>query len=104
VPSTGLFSTHHAEIAQLAMQTRLPTVFGDGDLETGGLISYGARLPDMFNQLGTMVAKILSGTNPADLPVQQPTSIPFKINLRTAKTLGLSIPQQLLIRADEVIE
>jgi ABC-type uncharacterized transport system substrate-binding protein len=104
IPSDPLFATNHERLASLAEQHKIPTVFGDGNSESGGVISYGPGLPDMFRQLGQYTGKILSGAQPSDLPVQQPTNLPLKLNLQTAKALGLTIPPTLLARADEVIE
>jgi putative ABC transport system substrate-binding protein len=104
IPSDPLFSTHNEQIALLAARFALPTIFGTGQLESGGLMSYGPRLEEMFRKLGVYAGKILAGAKPADLPVEQPTRIPLRINLKTAKALGLEVPATLLVRADEVIE
>jgi putative ABC transport system substrate-binding protein len=104
ITSDPLLATRHEQIASLAARFAIPTIFGDGNLESGGLVSYGPRLPEMFRLLGNYTGKILRGAKPADLPVSQPTNIPLKINLKAAKALGLEIPPILLARADEVIE
>jgi ABC-type uncharacterized transport system substrate-binding protein len=92
-------------IAALAIRHRLPTMHNERWwVDGGGLMSYGARLPDMYRLVAVYVDKILKGAKPADLPVEQPTKFELVINLQTAKALGLTIPQSLLLRADQVIE
>jgi putative ABC transport system substrate-binding protein len=100
-----LTNTNRARISALALDARLPTVAGFREFaELGGLLSYGSNLTDQFRQAGDYVDKILRGTKPADLPVAQPTKFELVINLKTAKALGLEIPDKLLAIADEVIE
>ena len=92
-------------IVGLAAQTRLPTIYGFSEFaRSGGLLAYGPSVPDQARRAATYVDKILKGTKPADLPVEQPTRFELVINLKTAKALGLTIPQTLLGRADQVIE
>jgi putative tryptophan/tyrosine transport system substrate-binding protein len=73
-------------------------------VRAGGLISYGPDLPDMFRRCGAYVGRILGGTKPADLPIERPTRFELVVNLKTAKVLGINIPETVLVRADEVIE
>ena len=89
----------------LAAKYRLPTMYPNEDfVKVGGLVGYGPSFPHLFRGAASYVDKILKGANPADLPVQQPTRFLLAVNLRTAKALGLVIPQSILARADEVIE
>ncbi len=100
-----LFLLQAPRIAELAAKNRLPTMFWARELaEAGGLMSYGPDLTEQFRRVAAYVDKILKGAKPADLPVEQPTRFYLTVNLRTAKALGLMIPQSLLLRADEVIE
>jgi len=104
VLADGMFFQHRTRITDLAAKRRLPAMFqGKENVEAGGLMSYGVSVPDMVRGAATYVDKILKGTKPADLPVEQPTKFELVVNLRTAKALGLTIPQSLLIRADEII-
>ena len=100
-----LVSTNRVHINTLALGARLPTIYGQrSNVEAGGLISYGPNFPDLFRRAAGYVDKILRGTKPGDIPVEQPTKFELIINLKTAKALGLDIPPTLHATADEVIE
>ena len=104
VVSDAMFSLNQSKIIELAGKRRLPSISGRrGFALDGGLIQYGPSNSDMARRAATFVDKILKGAKPADLPVEQPTKFELVINLKTAKALGLTIPQSILIRADEVI-
>jgi putative ABC transport system substrate-binding protein len=93
------------EIANLAVAARLPTIFAMREyVEAGGLVSYGPNFADLFRRSADFVDKILRGSKPADIPVEQPIKFDFVFNLKTAKALGVELPPTLLARADEVIE
>jgi len=93
------------QIVTFAAKSKLPAIYGVREFaDAGGLLAYGANLADLTRRAAGYVDKILKGTKPSDLPVEQPTKFDFLINLKTAKSLGLSIPPALLARADEVIE
>jgi putative tryptophan/tyrosine transport system substrate-binding protein len=100
-----MFWLERRRIAQLASEIGLPAIYENADfVEAGGLMAYGASLVDMSRRAAGYIDRILRGTKPADLPVEQPTKFELVINLKTAKTLGLTIPPSLLARADRVIE
>jgi len=104
VPADIIFVRHTKQMADLAAKHRLPAMFGFREhVEAGGLMSYAASFPVMFRRAATYVDKILKGAKPSDLPVEQPTKFDLVVNLRTANTLGITIPQSVLQRADEVI-
>jgi putative ABC transport system substrate-binding protein len=99
-----MFFDHGKRLVRLAARHRLPTSFGDeGFAELGGLMSYGESYSESFRRAAAYVDKILKGAKPADLPIEQPTRFELVINLKTAKALGLKIPQSVLLRADQVI-
>ena len=101
----AMLADHRTRIADLAAKSRLPAVYGLTDhVEAGGLMAYGPNVADMYRRAAAFVDKILKGAKPADLPVQQPTRFELVINLKTAKALGLTFPQSILIRADQVIQ
>src|SRR5262245_14685007 len=100
-----MFFKEHKRLVSLAAQNRLPTVYPWREpVDAGGLLSYGPNLNDLYRRAAYFVDKILKGAKPADLPVEQPTSFELVVNLKTAKALGLTIPQPLLLRADSVIQ
>jgi putative ABC transport system substrate-binding protein len=100
-----LMNTNRTRVNILAVGARLPTMQGAREyVEAGGLMSYGPNFPDQFRRVADFVDKILRGTKPADIPVEQPTKFDLVINLTTAKALRLEVPSSLLARADEVIE
>jgi putative ABC transport system substrate-binding protein len=101
----AVFRAQRTQITALAAKNRLPAVYGlREEAEAGGLIAYGASVPQLYRRAATYVDKILKGANPANLPIEQPTKFELVINLKTARALGLTIPPSLLQRADQVIE
>jgi putative tryptophan/tyrosine transport system substrate-binding protein len=104
VSSSSFFASHRNEIVALAAKHRLPALYFDRDFaKAGGLMSYGPNISEQYRQLGIYAGRILSGQEPGDLPVRRTTRFELVINLKTAKTLGLTIPETLLATADEVI-
>ena len=102
---SALISAARQKIVELAATNRLPTISGDRDFAAaGGLMAYGPSLAGMWRRAATYVDKILNGANPADLPVEQPSRFDFVINLKTARALGLTIPQEVLLQATEAIQ
>ena len=105
VVEDALVFANRTQVVTLALTGRLPTSFNEGAMvRAGGLMSYGPNFPDLFRRAAEIVDKILRGTKPGDIPVEQPTKFDLVINLTTAKALGISVPQALLATADEVIE
>jgi putative ABC transport system substrate-binding protein len=105
VTADAMLTLQIGRILDVAATSRLPTLYQlKENVEAGALMSYGPSLPELFRRAATYVDKILKGAKPADLPVERPTKFELVINLKTAKTLGLTIPQSVLLRADEVIQ
>ena len=105
VVPNSLNGAHTRLIVDFAAKYRLPSMFGEADpVKAGGLMSYSTNWDDLRRRAAAFVDKILKGTKPADLPVEQPTKFELVVNFKTAKALGLTIPQSVLLRADQVIE
>jgi putative ABC transport system substrate-binding protein len=104
VPGPILSSLRRTEVAALAVKSRIPVIYESAaEVEAGWLMNYGVSLTDMYRRAAVYVDKILKGRKPADLPVEQPTKFEFIINLKAAKQIGLTIPPNVLARADKVI-
>ena len=105
VGAAPFFTLQKRQIAELALKYRMPSMFGNRAIvEAGGLMSYGQQFTDNYHRAATYVDKILKGVKPGDMPVEQPTQFELVVNLKTAKAIGITIPQSILLRADEVIE
>jgi putative ABC transport system substrate-binding protein len=105
VSADAMFFSQRARIVELAALHKLPAVYGEREfVDAGGLMAYGANHPANFRRAATYVDKILNGAKPGELPIEQPTRLELVINLKTARALGITIPQSLLLRADEVIQ
>jgi putative ABC transport system substrate-binding protein len=105
VSQVPLFNSSRAEVTALAARARLPAVYGFREFAVaGGLISYAASLPDIYRRFAGQVDKILKGASPGDLPIERPTKFELVVNLKTAKAIGLTIPESFLLLADEIIE
>jgi putative tryptophan/tyrosine transport system substrate-binding protein len=103
--SDAQFFSARRHLSDLAAMHRLPAMYESRDsVDDGGLISYGASIPDLTRRAAAFVVKVINGAKPADLPIEQPTKFELVINLKTATTLGLKVPATVLVRADEVIE
>ena len=103
-PASRRLTSARAQIAQLAIQHRMPTMFIFRTyVEAGGLLSYGADFAAMHREAATHVAKILKGAKVGDIPIEQPNRFDFAVNLRTARAIGVTLPKPLLLRADELI-
>ena len=105
VESSSMLFAWRERLAELALKNRLPTMFAQREYAAaGGLMAYSADFSVLYRRAATFVDKILKGAKPADLPIEKPTKWVFVVNLKTAKALGLTIPQSLLVRADQIIE
>jgi putative tryptophan/tyrosine transport system substrate-binding protein len=100
----AMFTTHRAAIYKLTLESRLPSIYWDRMFAAGGLMSYGTWQGDYLRGAVAYMDKILKGANPSDLPIQQPTKFELVVNLKTARTLRITIPESILLRADKVIQ
>ena len=104
VLESAVLNSQRTQVVELAVKNRLPAIYARPEfVEDGGLMTYGASITDLYRRAATYVDKILKGTKPADLPVEQPIKFEFIINLKAAKQIGLTIPPNVLARADRVI-
>jgi putative ABC transport system substrate-binding protein len=105
VGSGQFLFTHQRSVVEFALKNRLPSIYAWKDpVSIGGLIAYGVNIPQVYRRAAYYVDKILRGTKAGDLPVERPTKFDLVANLNTAKALGLTIPQSILVRADEIIQ
>jgi putative ABC transport system substrate-binding protein len=105
VLASGYLFARQREVTEGALRARLPALYAHPEfVQSGGLATYGVNVIELFRRAAGYVARILEGAKPADLPIEQPTKFEFVINLKTAKAMGVSIPQSVLLRADEVIQ
>ncbi len=104
VPDYPIFGAHARAIADLAAKQRLPLIGGGEFAEAGGLISYGVNFDGMWRRAAYYVDKILKGAKPGEIPVEQATKFELIVNMKTAKSLGIKIPNSVMVRADKVIE
>ncbi len=105
VAADGLLAVNRKLIAELAAKHALPAIYQSREfVEAGGLIAFGPSYPDLYRRAAGYIDKILKGANPGDLPIQQPTKFELLVNAKAARALGLTIPQALLLRADEIIQ
>jgi putative ABC transport system substrate-binding protein len=105
VPLDPMFNDQRGRLVSLAAQSRLPAMFGERlYVDAGGLVSYGPNYAALYRRAAVFVDKLSRGAKPAELPVEQPTRFEFAINLNTAKTLGLMLPQSVLLQADHLVE
>ncbi len=105
LPPDPFVITHRKRLVELATSSKMPIVSATRPfVDEGGLLAYGANIPNLFRQAADYVDRILRGQKPADMPVQQPTKFEMIVNLKGAKAIGVTIPATLLVRADEVIE
>jgi putative ABC transport system substrate-binding protein len=104
LPDAPLFFAHRTPLLELASKARLPSIHSERNwVEEGALMSYGANYPDQFRRAAAYVDKILKGAKPGDLPIEQPTKFELVVNMKTAKALGIKIPESIMLQADEVI-